>query len=352
MASSSSAPAITTAADDDVPPLPAKLRPKPQPLGSIGVGKRYATQAVFDADVKAWEAEKQQRNELVQLRRQVMERQRERGRNRSQRQRDGEDETDSDRRVRQRSESEAQCSAHLSREAARSMNKQQSARLEEQRASVQSCTSDLLNALLVCVARSRQGCCPEMCTPMRCAFMHARYDVLRCLYQLQYAAEHPPNGRPGWWQSFECAADGHNVCSRNWSEQELEWIQQLHTSEVAWDAALVGTESRRDEWLGWEDVAGRNVIIFLRSQLAAQRLKLPSWRGIWGKSGESWITLSNAAQCALYDSEHPDMHWSGKWWRCYRIGTPHEASLRSEFIDAHRVHFELCQYTKDGKATW
>ena len=43
---------------------------------------------------------------------------------------------------------------------------------------------------------------------------------------------------------------------------------------------------------------------------------------------------------------------SGKWWRGYRIGTPHEASLRSEFIDAHRVHFELCQYTKDGKATW
>ena len=136
--------------------------------------------------------------------------------------------------------------------------------------------------------------------------------------------------------------------SRSWSG----YNSFLYTSEVAWDAALVGTESRRDEWLGWEDVAGRNVIIFLRSQLAAQRLKLPSWRGIWGKSGESWITLSNAAQCALYDSEHPDMHWSGKWWRGYRIGTPHEASLRSEFIDAHRVHFELCQYTKDGKATW
>lgn len=51
MASSSSTAATDAA---DVPPLPDKLRPKPQQRGNIGAGKLYADQAAFDADMKAY----------------------------------------------------------------------------------------------------------------------------------------------------------------------------------------------------------------------------------------------------------------------------------------------------------
>ena len=259
---------------------------------------------------------------------------------------------DSERRVRQRQQSEAQVSAHRDREAPRSMSKQQSERLNEQQAAVRQCRAELLESMLVCVARSRQGCDAEMCTPGRCAFMGSRGEVLLRLHQLQYAAEHPPDGTPNWWQLFEGASDSHNVWRRPWSEQELEWLQDQYTSEAEWDAALAGTERRKDGWYGWENVTGKNIMRFLHSQLVAQRLALPRWRGIWGYTGESWVIVSNAALLARHDAEHPDEHWSSKWRRGSRIRTASEASLRCDFIDAHRVHFEVCQYTSDGNALW
>ena len=43
------------------PPLPDKVRGKPQRKGNIGVGKLYVDEAAFLADVELWEAEKVQR---------------------------------------------------------------------------------------------------------------------------------------------------------------------------------------------------------------------------------------------------------------------------------------------------
>lgn len=98
MASSSAEPI-------DVPPLPPKLRPKPQRKGNIGAGKRYADEQEFQDDVERWEYEHDERKKLVQEREQAQERQREQQRDRSGRQRNA---SDSDRRVRQRREQEAQ----------------------------------------------------------------------------------------------------------------------------------------------------------------------------------------------------------------------------------------------------
>lgn len=49
---------------DTLPPLPPKLRPKPQ-RRDIGPGKRYCDVAAFDADHEAWEQERAARKEQV-----------------------------------------------------------------------------------------------------------------------------------------------------------------------------------------------------------------------------------------------------------------------------------------------
>ena len=90
-----------------VPPLPPKLRPKPQRRGNIGAGKQYADEDAFHWDLRSWEIERENRMELVKEREQAQERQRERGRDRSERQRDGDGEADNERRVRQRRVQEA-----------------------------------------------------------------------------------------------------------------------------------------------------------------------------------------------------------------------------------------------------
>jgi hypothetical protein len=87
---------------------PPKLRRKPQRKGSIGLGKTYADEAAFVADVEAWKVEQRNHQAVMKER----ERQQDRRRDRSERQRDGDVETDAERRVRQRRESPAQVAAH------------------------------------------------------------------------------------------------------------------------------------------------------------------------------------------------------------------------------------------------
>ena len=92
----------------EVPPLPPKMRSKPQRRGkhgsNIGEGKLYADEEAFKADADKWDLEHGDRLELVRQRERAQERQRERKRDRSGRQRDGDTETDSQRRVRQQQE--------------------------------------------------------------------------------------------------------------------------------------------------------------------------------------------------------------------------------------------------------
>ena len=89
----------------EVPPLPPKLRPKPQrQRRQIGAGKPYANEAEFQVDLKKYECEQEDRQELVKERERAQERLREQKRDRSSRQRDGADNTDSQRRVRARRE--------------------------------------------------------------------------------------------------------------------------------------------------------------------------------------------------------------------------------------------------------
>jgi hypothetical protein len=102
MASSSSFFAAAASSEPiEVPPLPPKLRLKPQRKGNIGEGKLYADEAAFLADVEQWEQEQQVRQEQVKERERAQERLRERGRDRSGRQRDS---SDNARRVQQRRE--------------------------------------------------------------------------------------------------------------------------------------------------------------------------------------------------------------------------------------------------------
>ena len=82
-----------------MPPLPPKLRPKPQRKANIGVGRLYADEAAFLADVEQWKQEQTARAEQVKERERAQEKVRERGRDRSERQRDAEDNA---RRVKQR----------------------------------------------------------------------------------------------------------------------------------------------------------------------------------------------------------------------------------------------------------
>lgn len=79
------------------PPLPAKLRSKPQ---RRSIGSRYADEATFEADLAAWYAEHAARALQVKERRAAKDKQRER----SGRKRGTNAESDSARRVRQRSE--------------------------------------------------------------------------------------------------------------------------------------------------------------------------------------------------------------------------------------------------------
>ena len=96
---SSSTSAAASSEPINVPPLPPKLRPKPQRKGNIGVGRLYADEAAFLADVEQWKQEQTARAEQVKERERAQERVRERGRDRSERQRDAEDNA---RRVKQR----------------------------------------------------------------------------------------------------------------------------------------------------------------------------------------------------------------------------------------------------------
>jgi hypothetical protein len=124
--SASAASAATASAEPlEVPPLPPKLRGKPQQRGNIGAGKLYADEAAFLADVEAWKLERAERVALVKERERMQERLRERNRDRSGRQRDAEHETDGERRVRQRRESAAQSAAHVDDEAARRQARRQ-----------------------------------------------------------------------------------------------------------------------------------------------------------------------------------------------------------------------------------
>ena len=100
---------------DEPPPEPLKLRPKPQARGSIGAGRWYSDKAAFDADVEAWEQEREEHKALMAERRRALDRMRDR----SGRQRDGEAETDSQRRLRQRHVDEAGMQQHADAEAAR-----------------------------------------------------------------------------------------------------------------------------------------------------------------------------------------------------------------------------------------
>ena len=128
MASGSATPSSALATESsapEVPPLPPKLRPKPQRKGNVGAGKRYADEVAFAADVTAWERERDERKVLVKERERTLDQQRDR----SNRNRDGEHETDSERRVRQRQESQPAMQAHAERQAAQRV----SSRLEEQR---------------------------------------------------------------------------------------------------------------------------------------------------------------------------------------------------------------------------
>ena len=56
----------------EVPPLPPKMRPKPQRRGkhgsNIGEGKLYADEEAFKADADKWELEHDDRLELVRQR--------------------------------------------------------------------------------------------------------------------------------------------------------------------------------------------------------------------------------------------------------------------------------------------
>ena len=80
--------------DDALPPLPPKLRPKPQ-RRDVGRGKRYNDAAAFEADLDEWKREKASRKEQVDER----ERARLKARDRSTRTRPA---GDNDRRVRQK----------------------------------------------------------------------------------------------------------------------------------------------------------------------------------------------------------------------------------------------------------
>ena len=70
-----------------VPPLPPKLRPKPQRKSNIGPSKQYADEAAFEADLSMWKREQAERALLVQERERVLKRQRDQRRDRSNRQR-------------------------------------------------------------------------------------------------------------------------------------------------------------------------------------------------------------------------------------------------------------------------
>ena len=52
-----------------MPPLPPKLRTKPQRKGNVGEGKLYADEATFLADMVQWKQELQLRHEQMKERR-------------------------------------------------------------------------------------------------------------------------------------------------------------------------------------------------------------------------------------------------------------------------------------------
>merc|ERR1712224_316849 len=60
-----------------VPPMPPKLRPKPQ-RRTVGQGKKYPDCAAFDADLVRWQVERAERKNLIAVRRKVQQRRRRR----------------------------------------------------------------------------------------------------------------------------------------------------------------------------------------------------------------------------------------------------------------------------------
>ena len=69
---------------EEVPPMPPKLRAKPQGR-SVGPSKRYRSRSCFDDDLAAWFDERDARNELMAKRRRAKERARDAGRDRPER---------------------------------------------------------------------------------------------------------------------------------------------------------------------------------------------------------------------------------------------------------------------------
>lgn len=61
----------------NVAPMPPRLRPKPQ-LRTVGPGKKYPDRVAFDADLVRWHAERAERKKVMLVRRQSQQRRRHR----------------------------------------------------------------------------------------------------------------------------------------------------------------------------------------------------------------------------------------------------------------------------------
>ena len=61
----------------NVAPMPPRLRPKPQ-LRTVGQGKKYPDRVAFDADLVRWHAERAERKKVMLVRRQSQQRRRHR----------------------------------------------------------------------------------------------------------------------------------------------------------------------------------------------------------------------------------------------------------------------------------
>lgn len=207
--SSSDAATTATGANDaasapDEPPLPPKLRPKPQRKGNVGAGKLYADEAAFAADVATWEREWEERKVLVKER----ERWQDRQRDRSGRKRDGEHETDSERRVRQRQESQVAIQAHADHQAAQ----RRSSRLERQQAWAQDVAA--FAAIFESDEPRRHQLAYTAHWDGRLGDWLKEGELICGLHD--FIASHPPTGEEGW------EIDVDNRAVQLWRPGELE----------------------------------------------------------------------------------------------------------------------------------
>lgn len=227
MASSSAAAATVSAEPLEVPPLPPKLRGKPQRRGNIGAGKLYANEAAFLADVEAWKLEHAERVALVKERERMQERLRERNRDRSGRQRDGEHETDGERRVRQRHESAVQSAAHVDNERDRQAQKRRAERLPLQ----QAWATDI--AVFAGIFASDE--------PRRhplAYYGHRRQDWLTDGQQItalhNFIIAHPPTGELDWEREVDNRAFElwRDPVAKPWLRGcEDLWLSQTHSGD-------------------------------------------------------------------------------------------------------------------------